>query len=585
MTRKSCLRNARDRDASKAMTPRSSPKAPASTMPDEEYEVETVLRAKIFKRGSYRGWKFLIKWKGYGDADNTWEPADSFEGSADEVLSTFWERVNTGGRDISDSSNFKHGEEFFPLGPPARKSKKSRATDTAPRGSSSDKAPVGVATPDVATASTKSKAKRPRPSDLTDSVPKKRGRTAGGAKPNNDASKNQDEPQVDASEKREQGSHHSHSLVPDSEDEIMLVGSPQASPSTKRHAKPLAAPATRDTLPLRDVKPGPGRSSKGLNHKSSSLLTGTKQGLATVPRTRTVPVKVEIPAHEDRHEPDDGAPVNDPTNKGSEPTAPQDTPAMPPPTLLELAGLDDCDLGAFSDYDEEPVPEAASAATHTEKLAEQTPESTSQSSAAKPFKVMSSIFGAVWGGSTIFGPFGLASSSARSAAMPASTEKPSEPSSIPYLVSLDPARAVPVTLKDISAPSSLGSTLLDTILKPGPKGPPGKLYRHSAASSVLNTLNTGGFSARMVPHESATEDQRSLFANLQAQLDDDGLFIFVVGPETLACCASTNKALCEKLRIAPAIQGLSGTVMVSHVQLADHCAFADAAMQAEPIRW
>ncbi|KAA1471087.1 hypothetical protein DENSPDRAFT_837013 [Dentipellis sp. KUC8613] len=550
-------------------------------MPDEEYEVETVLRAKIFKRGGYRGWKFLVKWKGYGDADNTWEPAESFEGGADEALPTFWERVDTGGRDISDPSKFKHGEEFFPMGPPVRKNKKSRATDAAPRGSSSDKASVGITDLDVPTASTKSKAKRPRPSDMNESVPKKRGRTAGRTESSNDASKDQDEPEVDASEKREQSSHRSHSLAPDSEDEIMLLSSPQTLPSTKRYEKPPAAPANRDTRPLRGVKPGPGRSSKGLNHKSSSLLTGTKQGLTTVPRTPTVPTKPETSVDGNYHEPNEDVPVNKPTVHGSEPAAPEEAHAVPPPTLLDLAGAGNSDMDALADYDEEPVAVPASAAAHTNTLAEQTPESTSQSSSGKPFKVMSSIFGAMWGGSTIFGPFGLASSSDRSTA----TEKPSEPALLPYVVSLDPARAVPVTLKDISASGSLGLTALDAILKPGPKGPPGKLYRHNAASSVLDTLTTGGSSARMVPHENATEDQRSLFAKLQAQLDDDGLFIFMVGSVTLACCAATNKALCERLRIAPAIQGLSGTVIVSHVQLADHCAFADAAMQAEPIRW
>lgn len=37
---------------------------------DEEYEIEDILDIKRNKKGYY----FLIKWKGYGNSDNTWEP-------------------------------------------------------------------------------------------------------------------------------------------------------------------------------------------------------------------------------------------------------------------------------------------------------------------------------------------------------------------------------------------------------------------------------------------------------------------------------------------------------------------------------
>lgn len=47
----------------------------------------------------------------------SWEPTDSFQGS-EHILETFWERIDTGGRDISDATAFKKGEELLISGPP-----------------------------------------------------------------------------------------------------------------------------------------------------------------------------------------------------------------------------------------------------------------------------------------------------------------------------------------------------------------------------------------------------------------------------------------------------------------------------------
>lgn len=46
-----------------------------------EYEVEEVLG----KRRVGRGWQFLVKWKGYPNADNTWEPQRNLENAKDAV--------------------------------------------------------------------------------------------------------------------------------------------------------------------------------------------------------------------------------------------------------------------------------------------------------------------------------------------------------------------------------------------------------------------------------------------------------------------------------------------------------------------
>src|SRR6266576_2552307 len=53
----------------------------------------------------------------------------------------------------------------------------------------------------------------------------------------------------------------------------------------------------------------------------------------------------------------------------------------------------------------------------------------------------------------------------------------------------------------------------------------------------------------------------------------------------LACCSSTNEDYTNQLALSAALRGLSGTVVVSHVKVANHSAFADAAAQAENVRW
>ncbi|KAL5489777.1 hypothetical protein ACEPAI_4609 [Sanghuangporus weigelae] len=64
----------------------------------KEYEVERVLKAV---------------WKGYSDKRNTWEPEESFE-SSPQLIGKFWQKVDTGGRDINKASMFTLREELSP---------------------------------------------------------------------------------------------------------------------------------------------------------------------------------------------------------------------------------------------------------------------------------------------------------------------------------------------------------------------------------------------------------------------------------------------------------------------------------------
>ena len=63
-------------------------KPPPEVLNDKEhYEVEAVLDSK--KQG--RGTKYLVKWEGYPEADNTWEPYALLKGTAEEALREFHE--------------------------------------------------------------------------------------------------------------------------------------------------------------------------------------------------------------------------------------------------------------------------------------------------------------------------------------------------------------------------------------------------------------------------------------------------------------------------------------------------------------
>jgi hypothetical protein len=179
-------------------------------------------------------------------------------------------------------------------------------------------------------------------------------------------------------------------------------------------------------------------------------------------------------------------------------------------------------------------------------------------------------------------------------------------SSSPFFLSLDSSVSVPVLLTAVS-PSPSGAPSLDFIVEKTPKGPPGKFYQEQSALALLDTLRTGGPSARIVPDSSATDGQKQHFERFRTRLDTGELvssafsthqterdlcsriyfaqFVAMAGVEVLAFCSSENALIAQRLNLPLVLLGVPGRVLVSRVTIENYSAYADAAFQADSVRW
>ena len=98
-----------------------------------------------------------------------------------------------------------------------------------------------------------------------------------------------------------------------------------------------------------------------------------------------------------------------------------------------------------------------------------------------------------------------------------------------------------MALKDVSSAQDIHHLHLESI-ESGAADPPGKLYTSHAATALLDTLETGGSCARLVPGNTATVEQQRAFDTFCTKLGEGGLvrclFGEQVGPLTDAYISS-----------------------------------------------
>ncbi|TFK54836.1 hypothetical protein OE88DRAFT_1805256 [Heliocybe sulcata] len=324
-------------------------------------------------------------------------------------------------------------------------------------------------------------------------------------------------------------------------------------------------------------------SAKGVPARKGSLLTAAKGKLQTLKgRYFSPPASDNVPAPQDELSepsigrasvgPDDVLDFSLDAEEGS-----GDTPApITPPTgeeLLEAAGLVMEEAVALPDYEDVDMPaeQPVTLPNGDTVLAQSAPR-------PPPAK---SWLSATWGQTTIFGPLGFSTNTSFTVATNGASSDDSTPDR-PFLLSLNPEVAIPITLKDIYVGSSLEQHSLDAVIaKCQSKGPPGKLYKDPPISSVLST---GGSSARVVLDSTANDKQKEAFSKFYDLLDGQTLFLAMAADAMLAFFSSESRALAEKLGVHDSLVGLGNTILASHVSIQDYTAFVELALEAENIK-
>ncbi|VDC00651.1 unnamed protein product [Peniophora sp. CBMAI 1063] len=585
-------------------------------MADQEtYAVEYVIAAQAHVVGRRLKWKYRVKWEGYDADQNSWEPEGNINSSGDDddVLKLFWKKIDTDGRDREDMSAWEAKEivwlddnvamedpEYPKLRKNARPGRTPRKRTLSAKGAalrhaepSSPSASPGPSTSkrkrasaeDAEYTSSPVSPKRQRPPTRTTRSEKAVkqildiGRTSSPSVPDSEediliighkeAKDNAmaiDEPSSSRSTRRQKAStkrFEEPELVESVKNSGTLATKASAvnGSASKSKAKPAKAKAKSKS------KVGPGRSAKGVD---PLLLENVDDALE---------VADEIGVGKDAtvNIPDTATTVSTPPEQPSKEKIVEELKEM----AKGVSGGDE----ELAEYDETQGGKDPSVATDADVAMTQATEVSNSARTAVLFPTSTqkdakpAASGSMWGNisRTMF-TFGSANGKSPFGGLASSFSGLSTSASTDFMLSVSPSLHIPASFKDIRATSSVFSGL-------GAPTISGKLYGREATDLLLGTLEPAGAFARVILDAKASPREEAAFAQLYQRLEGDSMLVAVYGADTLAFCAVQSASVCGKLKIPTSLRDFANTILAAHVRVQNVSAYADAAVKAENVAW
>jgi len=147
----------------------------------------------------------------------------------------------------------------------------------------------------------------------------------------------------------------------------------------------------------------------------------------------------------------------------------------------------------------------------------------------------------------------------------------------PFLLKLDATVDVPLDLTNVGQS-------LDVILGKESSGPPGKFFQDTNALKLLDTVRTGGPSARATINDNATEEEKTHFARFRSRLNQGELFTAMVGSVFLGFCSSETP-LMQRLNLPPTLVSCPDSVFMTQLDIENFSAYLEVAETADTSRW